>query len=230
MNKIPKHIAIIMDGNGRWAKRRFLPRTMGHRAGMEALHKVVKGASELGIEYLTVYAFSTENWKRDKKEVNALMELAVEYFVKELDELHKNNVKLNLIGDRSRLPEKVQEAALEMENKTRNNTGLVLNVALNYGGRDELVHAVQSILKNNISPEEVNENLINQYLYTAGQPDPDILVRTGGEKRLSNFLLWQNSYAEFIFTDDWWPDCDKAFLERVIEEYQNRDRRFGDAK
>lgn len=230
IEKIPEHIAIIMDGNGRWAQKRHLPRNFGHKAGMEALHKMVKASSDIGIKYLTVYAFSTENWKRSEEEVGFLMNLAIEYFIKELDELHKNNVKVRLIGDKSRLPKKVQEAAEIMEERTKDNTGLVLNVAMNYGGRDDIVHAVKKITEQGYKPEEITEELISENLYTANIPDPDLLIRTGGEKRLSNFLLWQNSYAEFVFVDDWWPDCDKEFLLKIIEEYNTRDRRFGAIK
>lgn len=218
-----------MDGNGRWAKKRLLPRKIGHRYGMEALHKVVKAASDRGVKYLTVYAFSTENWKRSEDEVNSLMNLAIEYFIKELDELHENNVRVRLIGDRSQLPQKVQDAAFEMEEKTQNNTGLNLQVAMNYGSRNEITHALKELINEGFKPEEISEELISEHLFTKGIPDPDILVRTGGEKRLSNFLLWQNSYAEFLFTDDWWPDCDSEFVDRIITEYQKRDRRYGNA-
>lgn len=225
--EIPNHIAIIMDGNGRWAKKRLLPRKFGHKAGMNALHRVVEACSDYGVNYLTVYAFSTENWKRSDEEVNFLMDLAVEYFIKELDELNENNVKVKMIGDRRKLPKKVQDAALKMEETTKDNTGLNLNVALNYGGRDELVNSVREIIEEGYKPEDITEDLINQHLYTKNIPDPDILVRTGGEKRISNFLLWQNSYSEFIFTDDWWPDCDKDFIKKIIEEYNTRERRYG---
>lgn len=224
-NIIPDHVAIIMDGNGRWAKKRHLPVQLGHRAGMEALHRVVEAASNLGIKYLTVYAFSTENWKRSEEEVGCLMDLAVEYFIKEIDELDRKNVKVRLIGDRERLPQRVQKAAQKMEERTQDNTGLFLQVALNYGGRADIVHAVNRITETHEGP--ITEELIAENLYTSGVPDPDILVRTGGEKRLSNFLLWQNSYSELIFTNDWWPDCDREFLERVIAEFQKRNRRFG---
>ncbi len=225
---IPKHIAIIMDGNGRWAQKRNLPRTAGHRAGMEALHRIVEAASDLGVKYLTVYAFSTENWKRSDKEVNFLMDLAVEYFFKELKELDEKNVKVQLIGKREYLPLKVQIAALEMEEQTQDNTGLVLSVALNYGGRDEIVETLKEILNDEVPYDQITEELISSYLYTGDLPDPDLLIRTGGEKRLSNFLLWQLSYAEFIFIDTFWPDCDKDFLINMIKEYQNRNRRYGD--
>lgn len=230
LTNIPEHVAIIMDGNGRWAKKRFLPRTMGHRAGMEALHRIVEAASDLGIKYLTVYAFSTENWKRSSEEVGTLMNLAVEYFIKEIKELNEKNVKVKLIGNKDKLPVKVQEAAHKVEEITKDNTGLYLSVAMNYGGREELTNAIKNIISDNVNIDQIDENLINSYLYTSDLPDPDILIRTGGEKRLSNFLLWQNSYTEFFFVDDWWPDCDKEFLENILEQYQLRNRRFGDAK
>ncbi len=226
-NNIPKHIAFIMDGNGRWAKKRHLPRKFGHKAGMDALHRIVEAADDLDVDIITVYAFSTENWKRAEDEVDFLMNLAVEYFIKELDELVEKNVKVKMFGERDRLPEKVQQAAKTMEEKTQNNTGLQLNVCLNYGGRDEVTRAVKNIIKDGIPVEDITEETISDYLYTSGLPDPDLLVRTGGEQRLSNFMLWQNSYAEFIFTDTWWPDCDKAFLVDMIKEYQGRQRRFG---
>ena len=225
---IPQHIAIIMDGNGRWAQKRNLPRTEGHRAGMEALHRVVEAASDLGVKYLTVYAFSTENWKRSEKEVNFLMDLAVEYFIKELKELDQKNVKVQLIGQREYLPLKVQIAALEMEEQTDDNTGLVLRVALNYGSRNEIVQAFSELLNDEIEEDQITEELVSSYLYTGDLPDPDLLIRTGGEQRLSNFLLWQLSYAEFIFDDILWPDCDRQFLIKMIKEYQNRNRRYGD--
>lgn len=230
MNRIPAHIAIIMDGNGRWAKQRKRPRLFGHNAGMRALHTTVKTASDIGVKVLTVYAFSTENWKRSEEEVSGLMKLAVEYYEKEIDELHENNVKTRIIGDPERLPKAVREATAMGIEKTKNNTGLILNIALNYGGRDEIVHAVREMVKAGLTPDEITEESISTYLYTAGLPDPDIMLRTGGEKRLSNFMLWQNSYAEFIFDDIWWPDFDADALYRIIETYQQRDRRYGGVK
>lgn len=227
---LPRHVAIIMDGNGRWAKKRMMPRTVGHRAGMKALHTVVEAASDLGIEVLTVYAFSTENWKRSAEEVGALMDLAVEYFFKELDELCAKNVRVRVIGIREGVPEKVAQAARAIEEKTAGNTGLVLNVAFNYGGRADVVQAVQQLIARGAAPEDITEESISAALYTGGLPDPDIVVRTGGEKRLSNFMLWQNSYAELMFEDILWPDCGRKFLEDVIAVYQGRDRRYGDAQ
>ncbi len=229
-NKMPAHIAIIMDGNGRWAKQRMRPRLFGHNAGMKALHQTVKTASDLGIEILTVYAFSTENWKRSQEEVDGLMKIAVEYFMKEIAELHANHVQVRIIGDQSRLPEDVRQSAAEAEALTKDNDGLILNVALNYGGRDELVHAVKAIVAEGIPAEDIDEAMITKHLYTGDLPDPDIMIRTGGEKRLSNFMLWQNAYAEFFFDDIWWPDFDEDALCQIIEAYQNRDRRFGGVK
>lgn len=224
---MPEHVAIIMDGNGRWAKQRKRPRLFGHNAGMKALHNTVHLASDLGIKVLTVYAFSTENWKRDKEEVDGLMKIAVEYFMKEIAELHKNHVKVVIIGDKSRLPEAVQKSAKDAETLTKDNDGLILNVALNYGGRDEIVHAVKAIVSNGIPANAITEDLITEHLYTKGLPDPDIMIRTGGEKRLSNFLLWQNAYSEFFFDDIWWPDFDEAAFCSMIAAYQKRNRRFG---
>jgi undecaprenyl diphosphate synthase len=230
MNNIPRHIAIIMDGNGRWAKQRLRPRLFGHNAGMKALHTTVKTASDLGVEVLTVYAFSTENWKRSQEEVDGLMKIAVEYFIKEIAELHANHVQVRMIGDMSRVPQDVQKAAADACALTAQNDGLILNVALNYGGRAELVRAVKMMMAEGISAEDVTEAALSDHLYTAGLPDPDIMLRTGGEERLSNFLLWQNAYAEFIFDDIWWPDFNEDALYRIIEEYQSRERRYGSVK
>lgn len=231
---IPKHIAIIMDGNGRWAKSRNLPRTVGHKAGVETIREIVKECSKLGVKYLTLYAFSTENWKRPKDEVGTLMKLLVEYLRNEFDELDENNVVINSIGDISKLPKVCQEELEDAYNKTKNNTGLVLNLALNYGGRNELVYGFKTIYNDikhgKLSETDINEHTISRYLYTGGVPDPDILIRTSGEQRLSNFLIWQLAYAEFWFTDAYWPDFTKEILKEAIYDYQNRDRRFGGIK
>lgn len=231
MNLIPKHIAIIMDGNGRWAKERNLPRTMGHRAGIETIREIVKECSRLGVKYLTLYAFSTENWKRPTDEVNALMKLLVEYLKNEFDELHSNNVVINSIGDISRLPLICQK---ELENayaRTNTNSGLVLNLALNYGGRDDITHAFKKMYKDlkfgNLMENDICEDTISKYLYTAGIPDPDIIIRPSGEQRLSNFLLWQCAYSEFWVSNIKWPEFKKEHLHQAISDYQNRDRRFG---
>lgn len=233
-NNIPKHIAIIMDGNGRWAKQRNLPRTMGHKAGVETIKGVVEECDRLGVKYLTLYAFSTENWKRPQEEVNALMNLILEYIKNEFNELHKNGVILRTLGDLSKLPEKCQrELELTCE-KTKNNSGVVLNIALNYGGRDEIINGIKNIIKdienNEISADEINEELFSNYLYTKGMPDPDLIIRPSGEKRLSNFLLWQCAYSEFSYLNVNWPDFKPENLRKAIYEYQNRDRRFGGIK
>ncbi|MEG1255193.1 isoprenyl transferase [Clostridium sp.] len=231
MNRIPAHIAIIMDGNGRWAKERKLPRTMGHRAGMKNIKIVVKEASELGVKYLTLYAFSTENWKRPEAEVGALMDLVVEFIDKEFDELHKNNVRLNSIGDISKLPDKSRNSIEDAKEKTKNNTGLTLNIALNYGGRDEIIKGIQEIaelvLKGKLKIEDINELEISNHLYTKGMQDPDIIIRPSGELRLSNYLLWQSAYSEFWFSNINWPDFTKSDLRKAIFDFQQRDRRYG---
>lgn len=231
---MPKHIAIIMDGNGRWAKERNLPRTMGHRAGVETIRRIVKECNRLGVKYLTLYAFSTENWKRPKDEVNALMKLLLEYLRKEVDELHSNNVVVNHIGDISKLPLACQEELIKAYDKTKNNTGVVLSLALNYGGRYEIIHAIKSILaqskEGKIDINDINEESFNNYLYTAGMPDPDLIIRPSGEKRTSNFLLWQSAYSEFWYSNINWPDFTEEDLHQAIKDYQNRDRRFGGVK
>ena len=234
LDKVPAHIAIIMDGNGRRAKSRFMPRTYGHKVGVETIRKVVKECSRLGVKYLTLYAFSTENWKRPKDEVSALMGLLVKYLRNELEELHKNNVKILTIGDISKLPEAcIEELALAKE-KTKDNTGLVMSLALNYGGRNDLVNAVknisQDLVDGKISLDDIDDNLISSHLSTNESPDPDLVVRTSGEQRLSNFLLWELAYSEFYFTDIHWPDFDEKELQKAIFAYQSRDRRFGAIK
>jgi len=228
---MPNHIAIIMDGNGRWAQRRLLPRTMGHRAGMSSLKKVVRTCDELKVAYLTVFAFSTENWKRPETEVDYLMNLLVEFLHRELEELHQNDVQIHVLGDYGAIPQKCQieiSRALEM---TRNNTGLIFNIALNYGARREIVESVKSIttriLRGELSPDDIDEQVLAQSLYTAGMPDPDLLIRTAGEMRISNFMLWQVAYAEIVVSDVLWPDFGPEELRRAIQEYQGRDRRFG---
>ena len=228
--KVPEHIAIIMDGNGRWAKKRMQPRMFGHKAGMKALHETVQAASDMGIGYMSVYAFSTENWKRSADEVGGLMNIAVEYFFKEIEELNQKNVRMLVLGDRSGLPEKVQEAADNAEKSTAANTGLTLNIMLNYGGRDGIIRAFREMAEEGLPADQIDEAAVSAHLYTAGQPDPDIIVRTSGEERISNFMLWQNSYSEFFFVDTLWPDFGEKDLRRIIEEYWKRDRRYGNAK
>ncbi len=231
MNRIPAHIAIIMDGNGRWAKERKLPRTMGHRAGMKNIKLVVQESSNLGVKYLTLYAFSTENWKRPKDEVNALMDLVVEFIEKEIDELHRNNVRLNAIGDISKLPIKSRTAIQNAKQKTKNNKGLTLNIALNYGGRDEIIKSIKEIgkelLSGDLKIEDIDDKVISDHLYTKGMPDPDIVIRPSGELRLSNYLLWQSAYSEFWFSNINWPDFTKENLKKAIFDFQKRDRRYG---
>lgn len=233
--EVPKHIAIIMDGNGRWAKKRMQPRIMGHKAGMDALQVVTKSASDMGVKVLTVYAFSTENWSRPEKEVKFIMNLPVEFYDKYVPDLHANNVKIQMIGDYTRLPEATLKALQKAEEKTKNNTGLILNFALNYGGRDELTRAVRMIVQDALDAKfnsgDVDEDLIADYLYTGSLPDrlrdPDLVIRTSGEIRLSNFLPWQTAYSELYFTDVSWPDFDENALKAAIIEYNRRHRRFG---
>ncbi|WP_251860281.1 isoprenyl transferase [Clostridium sp. Marseille-Q2269] len=234
VNNIPKHIAIIMDGNGRWAKERKLPRTMGHKAGVETIREIVKECNNLGVKYLTLYAFSTENWKRPKDEVSGLMTLLVQYLRKEVKELNKNNVVINAIGNIERLPELCVKELKKAYEETKDNTGLVLNLALNYGGRDEIIRAIEymynDIEKGIITKEDISEKTVSNYLYTKGMLDPDLIIRPSGEKRISNFLLWQCAYSEFWYSDIKWPDFKKQHLHKAIYDYQNRDRRFGAVK
>lgn len=234
MENMPKHIAIIMDGNGRWAKKRKLPRTMGHKAGVETIRRILKEASNLGVKYMTLYAFSTENWKRPKDEVNALMKLLVQYLRKEINELHKNGVRINVLGDISMLPKECIDEIEKSVEKTKNNTGITMNIALNYGGRDEIIRSIkliaQDVIDGKIEINAIEENTVNNYLYTKGVPDPDIIIRPSGEQRLSNFLLWQCAYSEFWYSDICWPDFKEKDLHQAIYDFQKRDRRFGAIK
>ncbi|AOT68245.1 isoprenyl transferase [Geosporobacter ferrireducens] len=232
--KIPKHIAIIMDGNGRWAKKRSLPRSAGHKAGVEALREVIKTCSNLNVQYLTLYAFSTENWKRPEEEVSALMNLLVYYLRNEIQELNENNVRINTLGDINKLP---NTALIEIEaaqKLTRNNTGLTVNIALNYGGRLEIINAVKSIcikvINKEIEVDQIDERYFSDHLYTKNVPDPDLVIRPSGELRISNFLLWQIAYSEFWFSKIFWPDFNGEYLVEAILDYQGRDRRYGGAK
>lgn len=229
--KLPRHIAIIMDGNGRWAKKRLLPRAAGHRAGVEALRAVITHCDELGIEALTVYAFSTENWARSREEVGALMALLLEYFTREIDDLNRKNVRILILGDVDGLPEKQRDAVRAAMQRTRANTGLKLNIALNYGARAELARAARNLAARaaagEIDPRAIDESALERELYTAGLPEVDLLIRTSGEQRLSNFLLYQLAYAEFVFDPVLWPDYDAAALDRDIAEFSRRQRRFG---
>ena len=221
------HIAIIMDGNRRWAKEKNLPTAMGHKKGVEALKATLRACNDFGVKYLTVYAFSTENWKRKQEEVEFLMNLVAITLTNELAEMHKENVQIHFIGDLSRLSDKLQKILANAVETTKNNTGVVLQIALNYGSRDEIVHAVKKIMLSGINPENVSEETISSNLYTAGIPDPDILIRTGGEQRISNYLLWQIAYSEIIIRDEFWPEFDKNLLKESILEFGRRNRRYG---
>lgn len=229
--QIPKHIAIIMDGNGRWAKKRLMPRVVGHKFGVEALRSIIKRCSSLGVSYLTIYAFSTENWKRPADEVGALMDLLVNYLKGELKELDENNVRIMCIGDMDGLPEAPKRELESAIAATASNTGLTLNMALNYGGRMEILGAVRALAEKvesgKLKASDITEDHISNALYTAGQTDPDLIIRTSGEIRVSNFLLWQLAYSEFYFTDVLWPDFNEKELDKAIEVYNQRQRRFG---
>ena len=231
---IPRHVAIIMDGNGRWATKRGLPRSVGHRAGMEVLRDLITVSSELGIEALTLYAFSTENWKRPRDEVGTLFSLVVEYFNREISELHEKGVRIRVLGDISCVPQKARAALMRAEDMTHDNRGLKLNLAINYGARAELVRAARALAEDvsngGMAPDAIDEAAVSSRLYTSGQPDVDLLIRTGGEMRLSNFLLYQSAYAELLFTDTLFPDFDKAHYLDAIREFQGRSRRFGAIK
>jgi undecaprenyl diphosphate synthase len=227
IDKVPRHVAIIMDGNGRWALSRGLPRLAGHKAGTENLRRVIRASAEFGIKYLTIYAFSTENWGRPPEEVRGLMHILEDVIDRELSELNKEGVQLRHIGRLERLVPKLQKKVLEAIELTKKNDRLVLNVAFNYGGRDEIVQAIQRLMKDGVGPEKVTDELVSQYLYTAGVPDPDLIIRTSGELRVSNFLIWQAAYSEWYITDTYWPDFDKEEYRRALEIYGKRDRRYG---
>jgi len=227
LEKVPQHVAIIMDGNGRWAIQRGLPRLAGHKAGTENLRRVIRSTVEFGVKYLTIYAFSTENWGRPPEEVQGLMLILQDVIDRELNELHKEGVQLRHIGRLERLDPKIQKKVLSAIELTRNNDRLVLNVAFNYGGRDEIVVAIQRMMRDGISPEDVTDELVSRYLYTAGVPDPDLIIRTSGELRVSNFLIWQAAYSEWYITPTYWPDFDKEEYYRALETFAHRERRFG---
>ena len=228
---IPQHIAIILDGNGRWAKKKGMPRNYGHAQGSKNVERICEEAYKLGVKYLTVYAFSTENWKRPKEEVNALMNLLRNYMKTCLQTADKNRMKVRVLGDKTALDEDIRKRIEELQEATKENDGLCFQIALNYGSRDEMVRAIRHLCKDcvdgDIQPEQINETLFEQYLDTCGIPDPDLLIRTSGEQRLSNYLLWQLAYSEFYFTDVLWPDFTKEELVKAIEYYNGRDRRFG---
>jgi len=229
--KLPRHIAIIMDGNGRWAKKRGLPRIAGHREGVKSVRDIVEISGELGIKALTLYTFSTENWRRPKQEVSALMKLLLQTLRKEINDLMKNNVRLTAVGNLEKLPHRAMEGILEGIELTSRNTGLILNLALNYGGREELVAAIQKIAalvnENKLKPEDITAETVHQFLYTSELPDPDLLIRTSGELRISNFLLWQLAYTEIYITDILWPDFRREALMDALNDYVGRERRFG---
>ena len=231
MNRLPTHIGVIMDGNGRWAKNRGLPRSAGHQAGADTLKKIVTECNKMGIKYITVYAFSTENWKRPKEEVDYLMNLLMDYLKNAETTLAGENVVIKAIGSRKELSDELCEQIKKTEEFTKNNDGIVMNIALNYGSREEIVNSVKKICKNvqngECSIEDINSEMISDNLYTASQPDPDLIIRTSGEERISNFLLWQLAYSELWFTDKLWPDFNINDLHQAIIDYQNRNRRYG---
>lgn len=231
---IPRHVALILDGNGRWAKKRGLPRTMGHKEGCVTVEKTVEVAARMGIEYLTVYGFSTENWKRSSDEVGALMQLFRFYMVRLLKIASANNVRVKMIGDRARFDQDIIDGINRLERETKDNTGLTFVIAVNYGGRDELTRAVRKLAADccagKLEPSAITEQVVNSYLDTADIPDPDLLIRTSGELRLSNYLLWQLAYTELYVTDCLWPDFNQEELEKAILSYNRRDRRFGGVK
>lgn len=227
LDKAPRHVAIIMDGNGRWALSRGLPRIAGHKAGTENLRRVIRATVEFGIKYLTIYAFSTENWGRPPEEVRGLLSILEDVIDRELDELHKEGVQLRHLGRLEKLAPSLQEKVLEAVELTKNNDRLILNIAWNYGGRDEIVQAIQRMMKDGVDPDQVTDELVSQYLYTAGVPDPDLIIRTSGELRISNFLIWQAAYSEWYITPTFWPDFDKDEYRHALETFGQRDRRYG---
>lgn len=226
-HQLPQHVAIIMDGNGRWALKRGLPRLAGHKAGTENLRRIIKACVEFGVGYLTIYAFSTENWGRPREEVIGLMRILEDVIDKELHELDEQGVQIRHLGRLDQLAPALQEKVMDAVETTRNNSKLVLNVAFNYGGRDEIVNAIQQMLRDGVQPETVTPELVNKYLYTAGVPDPDLIIRTSGELRISNFLIWQAAYSEWYVTPTYWPDFGKEEFRKALDEFANRDRRYG---
>jgi len=226
-DKLPQHVAMIMDGNGRWALSRGLPRLAGHKAGTENLRRVIRATAEFGVKYLTIYAFSTENWGRPPEEVQGLMFILQDVIDRELNELHQEGVQLRHIGRLEKLDPRIQKKVLKAIELTKNNDRLILNVAFNYSGRDEIVYAIQQIIKAGISAEAVTDDMVNKYLFTAGVPDPDLIIRTSGELRLSNFLIWQAAYSEWYISPKLWPDFDKEEYGRALEAFATRDRRYG---
>lgn len=228
--KTPSHVAIILDGNGRWAQKRNMPRTFGHKNGAENVVDIAIHAKKRGVKYLTLYAFSTENWKRPKKEVDYLMKLLIKFVNDKIDQLMEEDCKLNFLGDLSAIPDQTRKAVELALDRTKDNKSLFINIALNYGGRDELVHAFKNIINDGYKAEDIDEKLISENLYTKDIPDPDLLIRPGGELRISNFLIYQIAYSELYFTDKLWPDFSYEDFDKAIEEYSRRNRRFGDVK
>jgi len=227
IEKVPQHVAMIMDGNGRWAIQRGLPRLAGHKAGTENLRRVIRSTVEFGVKYLTIYAFSTENWGRPPEEVQGLMMILQDVIDRELKELDKEGVQLRHIGRLERLDPRIQQKVLKAIELTKNNDRLILNVAFNYGGRDEIVYVIQKMIRDGVAPEKVTDQLVSQYLFTAGVPDPDLIIRTSGELRASNFLIWQAAYSEWYITPTYWPDFDKEEYRHALETFSQRDRRYG---
>jgi len=227
LTKIPTHVAIIMDGNGRWAKQRGLPRNEGHRAGVENMRRVLEGAVEFGVMVMTIYAFSTENWGRPEEEVHGLLSIFEEVIAREVTELHKNGVKLRHLGTLDGINDKMKEAVKSAIELTKNNDRITLNIAFNYGGRVEILNAIARMIEDRVAPERLDEKVFGSYLYTAGVPDPDLIIRTAGEMRLSNFLIWQAAYAEYYSTPTYWPDFDKQELYKALVAFSQRQRRFG---
>lgn len=227
LDRIPQHVAMIMDGNGRWALSRGLPRMAGHKAGTENLRRVIRATVEFGIKYLTIYAFSTENWGRPPEEVRGLLSILEDVIDRELNELHKEGVQLRHLGRLEQLAPMLQQKVLKAVDLTKNNDRLILNIAWNYGGRDEIVQAIQHMMKDGVESSRVTDELVSQYLYTAGVPDPDLIIRTSGELRISNFLIWQAAYSEWYVTPTYWPDFDREEYRHALETYGQRDRRYG---
>lgn len=227
MNNLPVHIAAIMDGNGRWASSKGLPRTVGHKAGSEAFRKISEYLNDIGVKYFTVYAFSTENWKRPKDEVSAIMKLLKEYLLEAISDMAEKNIRLCFFGDQTPLSDELKDLIRKTDEISKGCTGLTVNVCLNYGGRDEITRAVQAIVNDGVKPEDITEKLISSYLYSKDTPDPDLIIRPGKEQRISNFLLWQCAYSEFYFTETLWPDMNEEEMNKAIISFQKRKRRFG---
>ena len=227
LERVPQHVGIIMDGNGRWARKRGLPRVAGHRAGVENLRRILRAAVDFGVQYLTIYAFSTENWGRPEAEVQGLLSILGRVLDQEVPELHERGVQLRHLGSLERIPQGLEQRVRDAIELTKDNDRLVLNVAFNYGGRAEIVQAIRRMSADGLAPDEINETLVSRYLYTSGQPDPDLIIRTSGEMRLSNFLVWQAAYAEFYTSPTLWPDFDKDELYEALKDFSQRERRFG---